>query len=147
MVAIFIRTAEDHNRQLSILWLLSDPFQDFVTAHIRQLEIQENHGGNRILLTIGKLVVATKVSDSSAAIGHDLNGLGNQSLAKGPFEREHVVLVVLHQEDGLTGQKRSAAGSSIQNRLPFLPSDSTPTCPPMRMIAFRTIARPTPVPS
>ncbi len=42
--------------------------------------------------------------------------------------------------------RTSAPGSSIQNRLPSPDRDSTPTIPPMRSTARRTIASPMPVP-
>jgi hypothetical protein len=41
---------------------------------------------------------------------------------------------------------KSAFGSSNQKRLPFPNSDWTPTCPPMRSTAARTMASPMPVP-
>ena len=44
-------------------------------------------------------------------------------------------------------QTGPAGRSSNQNRVPFFPSDSTPTVPPIRSTALRTIASPTPVPS
>ena len=41
----------------------------------------------------------------------------------------------------------SARRNSIQNSLPLMPSEFTPVLPPIRSTAFRTMARPMPVPS
>jgi len=55
--------------------------------------------------------------------------------------------MILHDQDSRVGHDPSALGRSIQNRLPFPGSLSTPRDPFMRSTALREIARPMPVPS
>ena len=64
-------------------------------------------------------------------------GHGRDRAGAGPLTRPSAALVA---------SSSSAAGSSIQNRLPTPGLDSTPHVPPIRSATRRTIASPTPVP-
>src|SRR6185436_7365122 len=65
---------------------------------------------------------------------------------QGALEENHVVPFVLCQADGARAHEQGALASSTQNRLPCWNWDSTPTRPPIRSAALRTLARPIPVP-
>ena len=115
---------------------------------IRHLEVQKNNEWEWKSDAVGVVTCADEIIHGHLAVGNDLKWTIDPALLEGMLHHEDVILIVLDQQDRFACHFMSSAlRSSIQKRLPLSPSDSTPAVPSMRCMAFRTMARPTPVPS
>src|SRR5262252_1445150 len=90
-----------------------------------------------------------QVGDRFLAVAQYAKGPRRPGLVERALEEQHIVLVVLDEQDpGRRGGRghRDCAGSSMKNRLPAPARDATPISPPMRSTAFFARASPIPVP-
>ena len=140
----FVGGGEDDDDEGFELGLGTYPLEDFVAGFKGEFEVEENNGGKREFFAVGVLAGAGEVVDGFAAVFEDAHGVGDLGGLKGAFHEEDIVLVIVHQQYQLLSCH--AFCRRIQNRLPRLGSDSTPTSPFIRWTAFLTMARPIPVP-
>src|SRR5262249_17169880 len=90
-----------------------------------------------------------QVGDHVLAVAQYAKGPRGPRLVERALEEEHVVLVVLDQQDPGRSRgrgHRDCAGSSMKKRLPPPARETPPIPPPRRSTAFFARASPIPVP-
>src|SRR5213594_2709015 len=89
------------------------------------------------------LLVQRAFQKSNIANPHHVERIGDIALLKRALNQQHIILIILRQQDDtLPLIHRYPFFSSIQNRLPWPSTESSPARPPSRSTPFCTMARP-----
>src|SRR5918999_4856039 len=146
---------QHHHRQVPGAVVGAEVAEHLEAAHPRHLQVEQDELGQAAGLEAGP----GQPLKGLLAVGRDLDGDGHAGqVGQGPPDQEHVVLVVLDQQDSQrshryapavsswAGQRAAtAAGRKIRTSVPRSPS--MPMAPPSTSTILRQMASPIPVPS
>ena len=115
----------------------------------RHFYIQQDQTRRWIFLAVRISSCASQIFDGRSAVTDNHQPIEDSRFLESEAGQEHIVLIIFSVKNWRVCHllSVSAGVSSSQKVLPWPGSDSNPTLPPIRAMAFLTMANPMPVPS